>query len=70
MTQFINPKNPASTLSFYHADYNIGCGGTETPILHQNRTYLYVLNRKNRTHEYYCWETDMFMSDKECPWYK
>lgn len=67
---FINPKFPTSTLSFYHKDYNIGCGGTETPTLYQNKTYLYVWNRKTRNHEYYCWEDDMFISDKNAPWYK
>ena len=53
---------------FYHAEYAIGCGGTETPIPWGGKTYLYVWNRKAKRHEYYVRPDDMFIPDTDAPW--
>ena len=53
---------------FYHKDYAIGCGGTETPIEYGGKVYLYVWNRKEKRHEYYVKPDDMFIADNEVPW--
>ena len=47
---------------------DVGGGGTETPIIPQGRTYLYVVHRRTRQHCYYCWETDTFTVDDRAPW--
>jgi hypothetical protein len=56
------------TLTFAHPDYQIGCGGFEVPTTYQGRTYLYVWHRIKRVHEYYVFEDDVFISDKDAPW--
>jgi hypothetical protein len=53
---------------FYHPDYAIGCGGTETPISFEGETYLYVWNHREKRHEYYCFSADRFIADDEAPW--
>lgn len=58
------------TRTFAHPDYSIGCGGFEVPTTYQGRTYLYVWNRVLEQHEYYVFETDEFISDKDAPWHQ
>ena len=50
-------------MKFYHADYEIGCGGSETPMKFNNKTFLYVWNKKKKKHEYYIFEDDVFITD-------
>ena len=40
---------------FYHEDYEVGCGGTEIPMLWLNtgKAYLYVWNKVEERHYYY-----------------
>lgn len=53
-------------LSFAHPDYQVGCAGTEIPFTGSDRkTYLYVWNTKHWRHEYYCFESDLFLSEEE-----
>ena len=54
--------------NFYHPEYAIGCGGTESPILYNGKRYLYVWHRKTKVHEYYVFEDDMMIPDSEAPW--
>jgi hypothetical protein len=53
---------------FYHKDYEVGCGGSETPIEWHGKHYLYVWDKIRNLHEYYCFEDDLFMTDNEAPW--
>lgn len=57
-------------LEFSHPEYVVGCGGTETPMVYDHKTYLYVWNIVTNCYEYYCWETDMFIHANEAPWFK
>ena len=52
-------------LSFYHPDYDVGCGGHEVPMVSKAGTVLYVWNRKERRHEYYHFEHDRFYLEGE-----
>jgi hypothetical protein len=53
-------------LSFYHEDYQAGCGETETPFIGSNgKTFLYVWNTKEKHYAYYCFEEDLFWSEKD-----
>lgn len=60
--------NTMAELKFYHPDYDIGCGGTETPFPYEGKMYLYVWNRVELKHEYYCFTTDEFIPDNRAPW--
>ena len=63
-------KGTAMTLTFAHPDYQIGCGGFEEPMRIQGETYLYVWHRTKQVHEYYVFEDDLFISDKDLPWHQ
>ena len=63
-------KGIAMTSTFAHPDYQIGCGGFEEPMQIQGKTYLYVWNRVLKQHEYYVFEDDVFISDKDTPWHQ
>ena len=54
-------------ITFAHPDYEIGCGGNESPFEWGRKTYLYVWNKKQKVHEYYCFEDDLFYSDTSVP---
>jgi len=54
--------------NFYHPEYEIGCGGTETPMQYGGKVYLYVWNKLTRRHEYYVKPDDLFIPDNEAPW--
>jgi len=41
------------------------CGGTERPFTLGDYTYIYLHNSVQRISEYYCIDTDSFMTDKE-----
>jgi hypothetical protein len=58
------------TGTFAHPDYSIGCGGFEEPMRIQGKTYLYVWNRIKQVYEYYVFENDEFISDKDAPWHQ
>lgn len=55
------------SLSFYHADYEVGCGGDELPMELGRKHYLYVWNKKKKIHAYYCFEDDLFIDEKDSP---
>jgi len=55
-------------VDFYHKDYEIGCGGTETPIQYEGKTYLYVWSKIDKRHFYYVKPDDLFIEDNEAPW--
>lgn len=57
---------------FYHEDYEVGCGGTEIPMLWLNtgKAYLYVWNKVEERHYYYVYGEDVFIRDNEAPWLK
>jgi hypothetical protein len=53
-------------LSFWHEDYEVGCGGTECPFTGANhKTFLYVWHKPSKSHAYYCFEEDLFWSEKD-----
>ena len=54
--------------TFCHPDYQIGCGGTEEPIVWGGKTFLYVWNKVEKVHEYYVFDDDIFISDRQAPW--
>ena len=54
-------------LKFWHSEFQVACGGTETPITFDNRTYLYVWSPQNG-YKYYCFESDVFIGTNEVPW--
>jgi hypothetical protein len=43
----------------------VGCGGSETPFTKDGKRYLYVWNCQDRKHYYYCYDTDIFILDKD-----
>lgn len=57
---------------FYHKDYEVGCGGTEIPMLWSNdgKAYLYVWNKVEERHYFYVYGSDIFIRDNEAPWLK
>ena len=54
--------------TFSHPDYSVGGGGTETSMKYAGKTYLYVWNHRENKHEYYVFESDMFIPDTDAPW--
>ncbi len=56
------------SVDFYHKDYEVGCGGTETPIQYEGKTYLYVWSKIDKRHYYYVKPDDLFIEDNEAPW--
>ena len=53
-------------LSFAHPDYQVGCAGTETPFIGFNgKTFLLVWNMIKKNYSYYCFEEDLFWSEKD-----
>ena len=56
------------TFTFFHADYNVGCDGYEIPMPWENKHYLYVWKKINKIHEYYCFESDLFLPEDHAPW--
>jgi hypothetical protein len=53
-------------LSFAHPDYQGGCAETETPFIGANgKTFLYVWHKVKKIHFYYCFEEDLFWSEKD-----
>ena len=55
------------SLNFYHADFEVGCGGDELPMEYDRKHYLYVWNKKKKIHAYYCFEDDLFIDEKDSP---
>ena len=53
---------------FSHKNYEVGCGGNESPILWGGKAYLYVWNTLKRVHEYYVYTEDVFIPATEAPW--
>ncbi len=54
---------------FYHPDYEVGCGGSEIPMLWgDGKAYLYVWNKLLERHEYFVFKDDVFIMDYEAPW--
>tara|TARA_Y100000310_G_C20630372_1_gene788307 strand:+ start:1515 stop:1748 length:234 start_codon:yes stop_codon:yes gene_type:complete len=53
---------------FFHTDYSVGCGGDEIPLPWERKHYLYVWNKLNKVHEYYCFEDDLFIGENDAPW--
>ena len=41
------------------------CGGTELPFTVGDYTYIYLHNSVARASEYYCIDTDLFITDEE-----
>jgi hypothetical protein len=56
------------TFKFWHTDYEVGCGGSEIPMEWLGKHYLYVWNQVKKQHEYYCFESDLFMGETDVPW--
>ena len=53
-------------LSFAHPDYQVACSGTEIPFTGKNsKTYLMYGIKSFGTHEYYCFEDDLFLTNDE-----
>ena len=53
-------------LSFWHEDYQVGCAETETPFIGANgKTFLYVWNKTEKNYAYYCFEEDLFWSERD-----
>ena len=48
------------TYKFGHLNYEVGCGGTETPYCWNGKHYLMVWNKTEKKHEHYCFEDDLF----------
>ena len=50
-------------------DWVVACGGTEPIMVVNGRRYQYMWNRKatcgRDSHAYYCFETDVFLTDSE-----
>ena len=42
----------------------IGCGGTETPTQIAGKWYLYLFDRNEGSHKYFCFNDDLYISDK------
>ena len=54
---------------FSHANYDVACGGNETPMLYSDgKTYLYVWNKIDQQHEYYVFDDDVFIPFANAPW--
>ena len=47
-------------------DYCVACGGDEVPSTWQGKVYIYMYDRKNRHHDYYCFQDDR--SYDVAPW--
>lgn len=43
----------------------IGCGGTETPTEIAGKWYIYLYDRQEGVHKYFCFNDDLYISDKE-----
>ena len=56
------------SFTFWRTDYEVGCGGHEVPMEWGRKHYLYVWNIVVRQHEYYCFEDDLFMGERDVPW--
>jgi hypothetical protein len=53
-------------LSFYHEEFQVGCGETEAPFIGFNgKTFLYVWHKIKKIHFYYCFEEDLFWSERD-----
>ena len=43
----------------------VGCNGCEIPFSKNGKTYLYMWNAVENAHYYYCYQDDIFITDKE-----
>ena len=43
----------------------IGCGGNEVPSIVSGKWYLYVWNVEEKKNYYYCFNDDLFITEKE-----
>ena len=43
----------------------VGCGGNERPFVIARKWYIYVWDKSNCTHKYYCFNDDLFLSEAE-----
>ena len=60
----INGRN----FTFWRTGYEVGCGGHEVPMEYGRKHYLYVWNKEDSKHEYFCFEDDLFIDYKDAPW--
>ncbi len=44
---------------------SIGCCGTETPVQIAGKWYIYLYDRQAGGHKYFCFNDDLYISDKE-----
>ena len=56
------------SFTFWRTDYEVGCGGDEVPTEWGQKHYLYVWNKKTKSHEYFCFEDDLFIGETDVPW--
>jgi len=56
------------TFTFFHREYSVGCGGDEIPLPWERKHYLYVWDKFQCVHAYYCFEDDLFIEDTDAPW--
>ena len=55
--------------TFWHEDYEVGCGGTEIPMNYlDGKTYLYVWNPAGKHYAYYVYQDDVFIPENAAPW--
>jgi len=56
---------PYDWKSAWQAPWQIACGGTEIPSQVNGKWYLMVLNLDENKYYYYCFEEDIFKTEKE-----
>lgn len=63
----ITPSEAIDRLSIagFPWPWRVACGGMEVPFLQDGKTYIYVWNQKSKTHGYYCFNDDVFITDVE-----
>ena len=49
----------------WQAPWQIGCGGSEIPCLVNGKWYVYVWNTDEKKNYYYCFNEDIFLTEKE-----
>ena len=59
-------KTTTKEFSFNQSsEWKPACNGTEKPFAIGDYAYIYLYSAVQRTSEYYCIDTDLFMTDKE-----
>lgn len=43
----------------------VACGGQETPFRKGHYTYIYLWQPSTNKHAYYCFETDLILTDEQ-----